>query len=102
MNQLVGIKLVHINDFKLICFEIRSDEERFFKPGSEPLIEPLSIADLSGPFFMGLVGLGLSVLAFVKNNPTKNRRGKALTELKRARIHRSSLKPLEIPKQAWA
>ena len=42
----------------------RSDEERFFKLGSEPLTEPLTVADLAGPFFMALAFLGLSLVAF--------------------------------------
>ena len=56
----------------LYCFKIgpkqavlpRSDEERFFKLGSEPLTEPLTVADLAGPFFMALAFLGLSLVAF--------------------------------------
>ena len=48
-----------------MCFGIRSDEEKFFKLGSEPLTEPLTVADLAGPFFMALAFLGLSLVAFV-------------------------------------
>ena len=48
-----------------MCFEIRSNEERFFKLGSEPLVEPLTIGDLAGPFFMALAFLGLSLVAFI-------------------------------------
>ena len=52
-------------DLNTACFEIRSDEEKFFKLGSEPLMEPLTIGDLAGPFFMGMAFLCLSLVAFI-------------------------------------
>ena len=44
---------------------LRSDEEKFFKFGSEPLAEPLTLSDLAGPFFMAFAFLSLSLVAFV-------------------------------------
>ena len=43
----------------------RSPEERFYQYGSEPKVTALTVNDLGGPFFIGLAGLGVSVLGFI-------------------------------------
>ena len=43
----------------------RSPEERFYKFGSEPPIEPLYFGDLVGPFYIYLLWMGLALTAFV-------------------------------------
>lgn len=43
---------------------IRSLEERTFQQGSEPPIEPLTVGDLAGPWFMYFLFVSLSLLGF--------------------------------------
>ena len=47
------------------ALQIRSPEERTYQYGSEPQWESLSLGDLGGPFYIGMVMLGLSLLGFV-------------------------------------
>ncbi len=46
-------------------YHIRTAEEKFYKFGSEPPIEPLIFDDLQGPFYMYGFFSALAVIAFL-------------------------------------